>query len=205
MSKEDLFKRHEQPDPLTKELQTLAREQKWTAPWDYEEQRRAAGKKGSQRRVTIGTVRLSMIKAAYSVLDPEYKLVEPKSKKSIEALKAKIHRLWGPCEAAPPPPPTDHQLDVLNATLTEMTGVNRECVLQDCLEDLYYDYHSRFPAERPDPLTKEESSAFLSVIEDWLSLSTTDVQNLTKMSVGTLQKGLQRLGVKGTRGRSRSV
>jgi hypothetical protein len=61
---------------------------------EQREQRKAAGKKSALPRVKAGRARLSRIKKAYSLLEPEYK-ASPYSRNSLEALRGKYNRLWG--------------------------------------------------------------------------------------------------------------
>jgi hypothetical protein len=95
MSKDRFFKHHERwPDRETRELQTLAREAGWTAPWDHQELRKAATKKSVLARAKSAKIRLITILAAYSLLDQKHK-DQPYSALSLGALKDRYDFVLG--------------------------------------------------------------------------------------------------------------
>jgi hypothetical protein len=172
MSTRDFFRRYSTPpSPAHEHVQKIAIEERWTPPWYGEEQKREAGKRSALARVKAAKVRLEMIAAAYSLLEPEFK-TNPYSKRSIEALAAKYYRLWGEREPArPPAPPTEDQIDFLIDMLIELTGTVPKVIFRDRIEDLYYECLNTFRGPPPEPLSEEESLVWLSVKTETVPLT----------------------------------
>jgi hypothetical protein len=93
------------------------------------------------------------------------------------------------------PPPTDAEKDTLMSMLSEFTGTAPEVVSDDEIEDLYYECHRAYRPIRPSDLTYDELLVVMSEATDC---------PLGEVSSETLKKGLQKLGIKATRGRNRS-